>query len=100
MIEATKSDGTKVFADVETNTLNAEEVVTKGLNISGEDVDSDAITSNKYEDNPEALRDAGIAYAIDQIVDLITQGIDGIHLYTMNNPYIATRIHEAIKNLI
>ncbi len=35
-----------------------------------------------------------------QIVDLITQGIDGIHLYTMNNPYIATRIHEAIKNLI
>ena len=55
---------------------------------------------SKYEDNPEALRDAGIAYAIDQIVDLITQGIDGIHLYTMNNPYIATRLHEAIKNLI
>lgn len=55
---------------------------------------------SKYEDNPEALRDAGIAYAIDQIVDLITQGVDGIHLYTMNNPYIATRIHEAIKNLI
>lgn len=55
---------------------------------------------SKYEDNPEALRDAGIAYAIAQIVDLITQGIDGIHLYTMNNPYIATRIHEAIKNLI
>ena len=55
---------------------------------------------SKYEDNPEALRDAGIAYAIDQIVDLITQGVDGIHLYTMNNPYIATRLHEAIKNLI
>lgn len=55
---------------------------------------------SKYEDNLEALRDAGIAYAIDQIVDLIAQGIDGIHLYTMNNPYIATRIHEAIKNLI
>lgn len=55
---------------------------------------------SRYEDNPEALRDAGIAYAIDQIVDLITQGVDGIHLYTMNNPYIATRIHEAIKNLI
>lgn len=55
---------------------------------------------SKYEDNPDALRDAGIAYAIDQIVDLITQWVDGIHLYTMNNPYIATKIHDAIKNLL
>ena len=36
----------------------------------------------RFEDNPEALRDAGIAYAIDQIVDLVTDGVDGIHLYT------------------
>lgn len=46
----------------------------------------------KYADKPEALRDAGIAYAIDQIVDLISNGVDGIHLYTMNNPYVARRI--------
>ena len=44
---------------------------------------------HRYENNPEAMRDAGIAYAVDQIVDLIAQGVDGIHLYTMNNPYIA-----------
>lgn len=55
---------------------------------------------NKYEHSAEAIRDAGIAYAIDQIVDLITQGVDGIHLYTMNNPYIARRIHEAVSSLI
>ena len=55
---------------------------------------------NRYENSPEAMRDAGIAYAIDQIVDLITQGVDGIHLYTMNNPYIAHRIHEAVRSLI
>lgn len=55
---------------------------------------------NRYEHNPEALRDAGIAYAIDQIVDLIAQGVDGIHLYTMNNPYIATKIYEAIRHLL
>ena len=54
----------------------------------------------RYEHNPEAMRDAGIAYAIDQIVDLITQGVDGIHLYTMNNPYIAHRIYEAIYTLL
>lgn len=46
----------------------------------------------RYENKPEALRDAGIAYATDQIVDLIAQGVDGIHLYTMNNTYVAKRI--------
>lgn len=54
----------------------------------------------KYEHNQQALRDAGIAYAIDQITDLIAQGADGIHLYTMNNPYIAHRIYDAVHNLI
>lgn len=46
------------------------------------------------------MRDCGIAYAVDQIVDLISSGVDGIHLYTMNNPYIAEKIYESIKNLI
>lgn len=54
----------------------------------------------RYENNPIAMRDVGIAYAIDQIVDLTAQGVDGIHLYTMNNPYIARKIHEAIHSLI
>lgn len=54
----------------------------------------------RYEDDPVAMRDAGIAYAVDQIVDLVAQGVQGIHLYTMNNPYIARKIHEAVQNLI
>jgi methylenetetrahydrofolate reductase (NADPH) len=54
----------------------------------------------RYENNPEAMRDAGIAYAVDQIVDLIAQGVDGIHLYTMNNPYIAKKIYAAISTLL
>lgn len=54
----------------------------------------------KYEDNPEALRDAGIAYAVDQIVDLLSSGVDGIHLYTMNNPYVAKKITESISGLL
>lgn len=54
----------------------------------------------RFENSPEALRDAGIAYAIDQIVDLISQGVDGIHLYTMNNSYIARKISDSISGLI
>ncbi len=54
----------------------------------------------RYENNPEALRDAGIAYAVDQIVDLISSGVDGIHLYTMNNPYVARKISESVRSLL
>jgi len=54
----------------------------------------------KYEHNPVAMRDAGIAYAVDQIVDLMAEGVDGIHLYTMNNPYIAQKIYAAIRSLL
>ena len=42
---------------------------------------------DKYENNKEALFDAGMAYAINQIVDLIASGVDGIHVYTMNSVF-------------
>ena len=54
----------------------------------------------KYEHSPEALRDAGIAYAVNQIVDLVASGVDGIHLYTMNKPYVARKICEAVSGII
>lgn len=54
---------------------------------------------SRYENKPEAMRDAGIAYAVNQIADLVSQGVDGIHLYTMNNPYIAKRISESVRSL-
>ena len=53
----------------------------------------------RYGDNPTAIRDAGIAYAIDQIVDLVTHGVEGIHLYTMNNSVVAKKIYEATNSL-
>lgn len=53
-----------------------------------------------YADRKEALFDAGMSYALSQIIDLIASGTDGIHLYTMNNPCIARRICEGIKNII
>ncbi|MCL1822839.1 MAG: methylenetetrahydrofolate reductase [NAD(P)H] [Oscillospiraceae bacterium] len=54
----------------------------------------------RFENNPEALADAGIAYAIDQIVDLMSNGAAGIHLYTMNKPVLARKITESIRSLL
>ena len=53
-----------------------------------------------YENKPEELFEAGIEYAANQIRDLITNGVDGIHLYTMNNPYVARKISEAISGVL
>lgn len=50
----------------------------------------------RYGDHPDALREAGLAYAVDQISDLIAGGVDGIHLYTMNNPDIARQIAQSV----
>lgn len=55
---------------------------------------------NRYEHDKDALREAGIAYAVEQIVDLVSSGVDGIHLYTMNNPYVARKITESISSII
>ena len=55
---------------------------------------------SRYENNPEAMRSAGIAYAVDQIIDLCANGVDGIHLYTMNNPVIARKIAESVSSVI
>ena len=55
---------------------------------------------NRYENNEEALFDAGMSYALSQMIDLLASDMDGIHLYTMNNPLIARRICEGIRHII
>lgn len=55
---------------------------------------------DRFGDSPEALRQAGIAYATDQIIDLISNGIRGVHIYTMNKPEIAQAIMENVNDII
>jgi len=55
---------------------------------------------SRYEDNREALFDAGMSYCLSQIIDLLVSDIKGIHLYTMNNPLVARRICEGIRNIV
>lgn len=54
---------------------------------------------DRYEDNPAALKEAGEAYAIEQIIDLMAWGVRGIHLYTMNKADTARRIFNNIENI-
>lgn len=54
---------------------------------------------DKYEHDPIALKEAGLAYALNQIVDLVTQGAEGIHLYTMNQSNTAKFIETAASAL-
>ena len=54
---------------------------------------------DRYGDHPAALREAGIAYAIDQISDLIAVGVEGIHLYTMNDPAVAQQIAGSLTSI-
>lgn len=55
---------------------------------------------SNYEYDKEGLFEAGIEYAANQIRDLITNGVDGIHLYTMNNPKVALKVYDSIKDLL
>lgn len=50
----------------------------------------------KYENDPQSLRKAGMEYATEQTIDLIANGVEGIHIYTMNQPEIA---REILKNI-
>ena len=55
---------------------------------------------DRFENNPEAMRQAGIAYATDQIIDLISNGIRGIHIYSMNKPDVTKDIIANVNEII
>ena len=50
-----------------------------------------------HHDNKDAMFEIGISWAVFQIISLISHGVDGIHLYTMNNPKVAQEVHRRIK---
>lgn len=55
---------------------------------------------DRYEDNPIAMKEAGIAYAMEQIIELISDDIAGIHIYTMNRVEASKKIMENIGNIL
>ena len=55
---------------------------------------------DRFGDKPEAMLDAGVAYATEQIVDLFANGVNAVHVYTMNRPEIGSRIMHNLRSII
>lgn len=55
---------------------------------------------DRFGDHPKAMEQAGIAYATDQIIDLLANGVKNIHIYSMNKPHIAAKIMENFSEVI
>ena len=55
---------------------------------------------DRFGDNPAAMKEAGIAYATEQIIDLIANGVNGIHVYSMNKPDVAAKIQDNLREIL
>ena len=55
---------------------------------------------DKFGNDPAAMKQAGIAYATEQIVDLFANGINAIHVYSMNKPDVARKILEGVSDIL
>ncbi len=55
---------------------------------------------DRYGDNPAAMKQAGIAYATEQIIDLFANGINAVHVYSMNKPDVAKAIKDNLSEIL
>ena len=55
---------------------------------------------DKFGHNPDAMKQAGIAYATDQIIDLFANGIKNVHVYSMNKPEVAKKIQDNLSDIL
>ena len=54
---------------------------------------------DRFGDSPEAMMQAGIAYATEQIIDLIANGVNNIHIYSMNKPKVTEKIFDNLSSI-
>ena len=55
---------------------------------------------DRFGDHPGAMLDAGVAYATEQIIDLFANGVNAVHVYTMNRPEVAERIMANLRGIV
>ena len=81
--------------------ITNEKQVARSVALSGSTIPQKMkIMVDRFQDNPEKLKEAGIIYACDQIIDLISNGVSHIHVYSMNKPDIAAGIMRNLGAII
>lgn len=56
--------------------------------------------ADKFQDDKDSMKQAGIIYTCNQIIDLISNGINNIHIYTMNNASVAKQIMQNMSHIV
>lgn len=80
--------------------MNSKQII-RSCDLSGATLPTKArMMIDRFSDDPESLQQAGIAYATEQIVDLISNGVNAIHIYTMNKPEIAAKIMDNLSAIL
>ena len=76
-------------------------ILTRSLAMSGTAVPARYIAMvDAYGDSPEAMKQAGIAYATEQILDLYANGVRNVHVFAMNKPDVAKAVFENIRPVL
>ena len=55
---------------------------------------------DKFRERPDAMKQAGVVYAAEQIVDLVANGVQGVHVYVMNKPDVARALSENLAKVL
>ena len=77
--------------------MNAKSVLNMSNKCQSKVPEKLGIMLDKWGSDKALLKEAGIAYASEQICDLAARGVDGVHLYTMNHPCVSRRIWSNVK---
>ena len=73
----------------------------KIMNMAGASIPFELrVLFDRFRDDKKAMREIGIAYSINQILELLANDADGIHIYTMNHSEVAKEIYSRINNVI
>ena len=81
--------------------ITAASQIHRAIALSGSYVPAELLAlADKYGNDPAAMKQAGIAYAIDQVTDLYAKGVYNVHIYSMNKPEVAQQIQSSVSGIL